>query len=154
MDNNPDRNDNRIFYSKSRTGSVCTYETGRGAYGWGYFRKVNADKPFGWCGSFSRSSMLRVLCQISILYLLIPGYVIALILTRFVPKIFTAKANYGYNTQVMKAAQDGGAAGVTVLHGKGVGMKRPVLRVRQARSFSPFRSHLQQGSDLLKIFKI
>lgn len=55
MDNNPDRNDNRIFYSKSRTGSVCTYETGRGAYGWGYFRKVNADKPFGWCGSFSRS---------------------------------------------------------------------------------------------------
>lgn len=31
-------------------------------------------------------SMLRVLCQISILYLLIPGYVIALILTRFVPK--------------------------------------------------------------------
>lgn len=55
MDNNPDRNDNRIFYSKSRTGSVCTYETGRGAYGWGYFRKVNADKSFGWCGSFSRS---------------------------------------------------------------------------------------------------
>lgn len=37
-------------------------------------------------------SMLRVLCQISILYLLIPGYVIALILTRFVPKIFTAIA--------------------------------------------------------------
>lgn len=99
-------------------------------------------------------SMLRVLCQISILYLLIPGYVIALILTRFVPKIFTAIANYGYNTQVMKAVQDGGAAGGTVLHGKGVGMKRPVLRVRQARSFSPFRSHLQQGSDLLKIFKI
>lgn len=99
-------------------------------------------------------SMLRVLCQISILYLLIPGYVVALILTRFVPKIFTAIANYGYNTQVMKAAQDGGAAGGTVLHGKGVGMKRPVLRVRQARSFSPFRSHLRQGSDLLKIFKI
>ena len=37
-------------------------------------------------------SMLRVLCQISILYLLIPGYVIALILTRFVPKMFTAIA--------------------------------------------------------------
>mgnify|MGYP002225690907 CR=1 FL=1 len=31
---------------------------------------------------------------------------------------------YGYNTQVMKAAEEGGATGGTVLHGKGVGMKR------------------------------
>lgn len=37
-------------------------------------------------------SMLRVLCRISILYLLVPGYVIALLLTMFVPKIFTAIA--------------------------------------------------------------
>ena len=35
-----------------------------------------------------------------------------------------AIANYGYNTQVMKAAEEGGATGGTVLHGKGVGMKR------------------------------
>lgn len=39
-------------------------------------------------------------------------------------ELIIAIANYGYNTQVMKAAQDGGAAGGTVLHGKGVGMKR------------------------------
>ncbi len=32
-------------------------------------------------------------------------------------------ANYGYNTQVMHAAEEAGAAGGTVLHGKGVGMK-------------------------------
>ena len=37
-------------------------------------------------------SMLRVLTGISILYLLIPGYAIALLLTLFVPKIFTAIA--------------------------------------------------------------
>ena len=39
-------------------------------------------------------------------------------------ELIIAIANYGYNTQVMKAAQDGGATGGTVLHGKGVGMKR------------------------------
>ena len=38
-------------------------------------------------------------------------------------ELIIAIANYGYNTQVMKAAQDGGAAGGTVLHGKGVGRK-------------------------------
>ena len=32
-------------------------------------------------------------------------------------------ANYGYNTLVMHAAESAGAAGGTVLHGKGVGMK-------------------------------
>lgn len=32
-------------------------------------------------------------------------------------------ANYGYNTSVMHAAEEAGAAGGTVLHGKGVGMK-------------------------------
>ena len=32
-------------------------------------------------------------------------------------------ANYGYNTLVMHAAEEAGAAGGTVLHGKGVGMK-------------------------------
>lgn len=37
-------------------------------------------------------SMLRVLTGISILYFLVPGYVIALILSLFVPKIFTAIA--------------------------------------------------------------
>lgn len=37
-------------------------------------------------------SMIRVLTGISILYFLIPGYGIALILTLFVPKIFTAIA--------------------------------------------------------------
>ena len=36
--------------------------------------------------------MIRVLTGISILYFLIPGYGIALILTLFVPKIFTAIA--------------------------------------------------------------
>ncbi len=37
-------------------------------------------------------AMLRVLTGISIMYLLIPGYLIALVLTFFVPKIFTAIA--------------------------------------------------------------
>ena len=37
-------------------------------------------------------AMIRVLTGISILYLLLPGYAIALILTFFVPKIFTAIA--------------------------------------------------------------
>lgn len=37
-------------------------------------------------------SMIRVLTGISILYFIIPGYAIALILTFFVPKIFTAIA--------------------------------------------------------------
>ncbi len=37
-------------------------------------------------------AMIRVLTGISILYFLIPGYAIALILTRFVPKLFTAIA--------------------------------------------------------------
>ena len=37
-------------------------------------------------------AMIRVLTGISILYLLIPGYAIALLLTFFVPKIFTAIA--------------------------------------------------------------
>ena len=37
-------------------------------------------------------SMIRVLTGISILYFLIPGYGLALILTLFVPKIFTAIA--------------------------------------------------------------
>ena len=39
-------------------------------------------------------------------------------------ELIVAIANYGYNTQVMKAAEKGGATGGTVLHGKGVGMKR------------------------------
>ena len=38
-------------------------------------------------------------------------------------ELIVAIANYGYNTLVMRAAQAGGAAGGTVLHGKGVGMK-------------------------------
>lgn len=37
-------------------------------------------------------AMARILFQIPILYILIPGYAIALILTRFVPKIFTGIA--------------------------------------------------------------
>lgn len=37
-------------------------------------------------------AMLRVLTGISIIYMLIPGYLIALVLTFFVPKIFTAIA--------------------------------------------------------------
>lgn len=39
-------------------------------------------------------------------------------------ELIVAIANYGYNTQVMKAAEEGGATGGTVFHGKGVGMKR------------------------------
>ena len=39
-------------------------------------------------------------------------------------ELIIAIANYGYNTQVMRAAEEGGATGGTVLHGKGVGMKR------------------------------
>lgn len=39
-------------------------------------------------------------------------------------ELIVAIANYGYNTQVMRAAEEGGATGGTVLHGKGVGMKR------------------------------
>lgn len=39
-------------------------------------------------------------------------------------ELIVAIANYGYNNQVMKAAEEGGATGGTVLHGKGVGMKR------------------------------
>lgn len=39
-------------------------------------------------------------------------------------ELIIAIANYGYNTQVMRAAEKGGATGGTVLHGKGVGMKR------------------------------
>ena len=34
-------------------------------------------------------------------------------------ELIVAIANYGYNTQVMKAAEEGGATGGTVLHGKG-----------------------------------
>ena len=37
-------------------------------------------------------AMIRVLTGISILYFLVPGYLIALVLTFFVPKIFTAIA--------------------------------------------------------------
>lgn len=37
-------------------------------------------------------AMLRILLHIPILYILIPGYVIALVLTRFVPKIFVGIA--------------------------------------------------------------
>lgn len=39
-------------------------------------------------------------------------------------ELIVAIANYGYNTQVMHAAEEVGATGGTVLHGKGVGMKR------------------------------
>lgn len=39
-------------------------------------------------------------------------------------ELIVAIANYGYNDEVMKAAREGGAAGGTVFHGKGVGMKR------------------------------
>ena len=35
-------------------------------------------------------------------------------------ELIVAIANYGYNTQVMRAAEEGGATGGTVLHGKGV----------------------------------
>lgn len=38
-------------------------------------------------------------------------------------ELIVAIANYGYNTLVMRAAEEAGAAGGTVLHGKGVGMK-------------------------------
>ena len=38
-------------------------------------------------------------------------------------ELIVAIANYGYNTQVMRAAEEGGATGGTVLHGKGVGRK-------------------------------
>ncbi len=43
-------------------------------------------------GSALLISMIRIILNISIWYFLIPGYVIALILTFFVPKIFTAIA--------------------------------------------------------------
>ena len=39
-------------------------------------------------------------------------------------ELIIAIANYGYTTKVMEAARSGGATGGTVLHGKGVGMKR------------------------------
>ena len=39
-------------------------------------------------------------------------------------ELIIAIANYGYTTKVMEAARTGGATGGTVLHGKGVGMKR------------------------------
>lgn len=39
-------------------------------------------------------------------------------------ELIIAIANYGYNTQVMRAAEEGGATGGTVLHGKGIGRKR------------------------------
>lgn len=35
-------------------------------------------------------------------------------------ELIIAIANYGYNTQVMRAAEEGGATGGTVFHGKGV----------------------------------
>lgn len=38
-------------------------------------------------------------------------------------ELIIAIANYGYNTQVMRAAEEGGATG-NGFHGKGVGMKR------------------------------
>lgn len=38
-------------------------------------------------------------------------------------ELIVAIANYGYNTLVMRAAEAAGAAGGTVLHGKGIGMK-------------------------------
>jgi len=37
-------------------------------------------------------------------------------------ELIIAIANYGYNTQVMRAAEEGGATGGTVFHGKGVGI--------------------------------
>lgn len=39
-------------------------------------------------------------------------------------ELIVAIANYGYNDMVMDAAKEGGAAGGTVLHGKGVGLKQ------------------------------
>ena len=39
-------------------------------------------------------------------------------------ELIIAIANYGYNEMVMDAARAAGAAGGTVLHGKGVGLKR------------------------------
>lgn len=39
-------------------------------------------------------------------------------------ELIIAIANYGYTIKVMEAARTGGATGGTVLHGKGVGMKR------------------------------
>ncbi|MBQ4037649.1 MAG: DUF1538 domain-containing protein [Clostridia bacterium] len=37
-------------------------------------------------------AMLRVLCSVPIMYILLPGYVVALVLSRFVPKIFVGIA--------------------------------------------------------------
>ena len=51
----PGRNGERIFHCQGRAGRLCPDETGRRTDRWGYFRKSDADQPFGWCGCFSRA---------------------------------------------------------------------------------------------------
>ena len=45
----------RIFHCQGRAGRLCPDETGRRTDRWGYFRKSDADQPFGWCGCFGRA---------------------------------------------------------------------------------------------------
>ena len=51
----PARNGDRIFHCQGRAGRLCPDETGRRTDRWGYFRKSDADQPFGWCGCFGRA---------------------------------------------------------------------------------------------------
>lgn len=58
----------------------------------GIFPESDADQPFGWCGCFGRAFHAAGAYRNSDYVFLIPGYAIALFLTLFVPKIFTAIA--------------------------------------------------------------
>ena len=55
VDFSPGRNGDRIFHCQGRAGRLCPDETGRRTDRWGYFRKSDADQPFGWCGCFGRA---------------------------------------------------------------------------------------------------
>lgn len=80
------------FIVMAEPGGPCADAAGRGDHVWGGFCKGDGIQPFIWRRAFARPCDDPVLTGISILWFLIPGYAIAITLSFFVPKIFTAIA--------------------------------------------------------------
>lgn len=88
LDFDPHRYADRLLYRKGRTCHPSAEPSGRDCYKRRYLRKMmNRCMSIGVAVSVGLA-MLRVLTGISIQWFVIPGYLIALVLSRFVPDIF------------------------------------------------------------------
>lgn len=93
MDDRASGYDYRILYRARGAGGIRSHTTGGGYHFRSDFIKRHEPEPLSAGVALSLGlAMIRVLTGISIFWFIIPGYITALALSFFVPKIFTAIA--------------------------------------------------------------